>query len=87
MHRGWMSIAKYELDDEASLFCILRKTDRQWVSPEDFLPVLEGMRISCIYMHKSANEYGVLDVILNHPGLQFLGDNPMFQERYSKASI
>jgi hypothetical protein len=28
-----------------------------------------------------------IDVVLNHPGLKFLGENPMFQERYSKVII
>ncbi|GAN09009.1 Ser/Thr protein phosphatase 2A regulatory subunit B'' subunit alpha isoform 2 [Mucor ambiguus] len=27
------------------------------------------------------------DVVLNHPGLKFLGDNPMFQERYIETVI
>lgn len=25
----------------------------------------------------------ILDIVLHHPGLRFLADNPMFQERYS----
>ncbi|KAG2207738.1 hypothetical protein INT47_011858, partial [Mucor saturninus] len=65
---GWTSMARYKFDDESLFFNVLRKTNCNWISPEDLLPVLE-------------------DVVLNHPGLKFLGDNPLFQERYIETVI
>ncbi|OAD06910.1 hypothetical protein MUCCIDRAFT_14539, partial [Mucor lusitanicus CBS 277.49] len=65
---GYMQIQQNRLDDISLLFNILKKSNSAWISPEDFLPVLE-------------------DVVLNHPGLKFLGDNPMFQERYIETVI
>ncbi|KAL7323080.1 hypothetical protein PS15p_211035 [Mucor circinelloides] len=65
---GYMQIQQNRLDDTSLFFNILRKPKNTWISPEDFLPVLE-------------------DVVLNHPGLKFLGDNPMFQERYIETVI
>lgn len=66
---GWTSVTRDSKLDETSLFFnILKKPDSQWISPDDFLPVLE-------------------DVVFNHPGLMFLGDNAMFQERYIETVI
>ncbi|KAI8638562.1 hypothetical protein BD408DRAFT_485459 [Parasitella parasitica] len=65
---GFMQIKRNRLDDSALFFSILKKSSSTWISPEDFLPVLE-------------------DVVLNHPGLKFLGDNPIFQERYIETVI
>ncbi|CAO3632874.1 unnamed protein product [Mucor fragilis] len=65
---GYMQVQENRLDDTSLFFNILKKSNSTWISPEDFLPVLE-------------------DVVLNHPGLKFLGDNPMFQERYIETVI
>ncbi|KAK4517147.1 uncharacterized protein ATC70_000478 [Mucor velutinosus] len=65
---GYIQVQQDRLDDTSLFFSILKKSNSAWISPEDFLPVLE-------------------DVVLNHPGLKFLGDNPMFQERYIETVI
>ncbi|CAO3608671.1 unnamed protein product [Mucor hiemalis] len=66
---GWTSVTRdSKLNEESLFFNILKKSDSQWISPDDFLPVLE-------------------DVVFNHPGLMFLGDNAMFQERYIETVI
>ncbi|KAI9354001.1 hypothetical protein BD770DRAFT_429129 [Pilaira anomala] len=65
---GWTNIGRNKFDDTSLFFNVLKKSNCQWISPEDFLPVLE-------------------DVVLNHPGLKFLEDNPLFQERYIETVI
>ncbi|CAO3635414.1 unnamed protein product [Cunninghamella blakesleeana] len=65
---AWTDISKDKFDDESLYFNIIKKTDNNYICPEDFLPILE-------------------DVVLHHPGLQFLSDNIMFQERYIETVI
>lgn len=36
-------MARYKFDDESLFFNVLRKTNCNWISPEDLLPVLEGI--------------------------------------------
>ncbi|KAL9542664.1 hypothetical protein MBANPS3_008497 [Mucor bainieri] len=38
---GYMQIQQHRLDDISFLFNILKKSSSAWISPEDFLPVLE----------------------------------------------
>lgn len=77
-----------KLDEESLFFNILKKPDSEWISPDDFLPVLEGIHdMKCKKSHTPILKVFTLknaDVVSNHPGLMFLGDNAMFQERYSK---
>lgn len=41
-----------------------------------------------IEKEESCNSYlHHTDIVLHHPGLRFLADNPMFQERYSKFCV
>ncbi|KAI8380712.1 hypothetical protein BD560DRAFT_386898 [Blakeslea trispora] len=69
---GWTSVALKRptkaIDNISLYFNLIKKTPSQWISPEDFLPILE-------------------DIVIHHPGLQFLTDNPMFQERYIETVI
>lgn len=80
-----MQIKRNRLDDTSLFFNILKKSNSTWISPEDFLPVLEGMYTFENYMILSKYFFVLPDIVLSHPGLKFLGDNPMFQERYSKV--
>ncbi|KAI7864484.1 hypothetical protein BDF14DRAFT_1172183 [Spinellus fusiger] len=66
--RGWLTLSYGRHDDESLIFNILKRPGYNFLSPEDFLPVLE-------------------DIVLNHPGLQSLAENPMFQERYIETVI
>ncbi|KAI9009914.1 hypothetical protein CLU79DRAFT_774475 [Phycomyces nitens] len=66
--RGWIMLSYDRYNDEAIIFNILKRPGFTWLSPEDFIPVLE-------------------DIVYNHPGLQSLADNPMFQERYIETVI
>lgn len=36
-------MARYKFDNESLFFNVLRKTNCNWISPEDLLPVLEGI--------------------------------------------
>lgn len=40
--RGYMQVQENRLDDTSLFFNILKKSNSTWISPEDFLPVLEG---------------------------------------------
>ncbi|CAO3639739.1 unnamed protein product [Cunninghamella echinulata] len=65
---AWTDISKDNYDDESLYYNIIKKSNVNYICPEDFLPILE-------------------DVVLHHPGLQFLSDNIMFQERYIETVI
>lgn len=45
----WSEITEGCLDDHAIMFNILRKPERFYISPEDFLPVLEGKENVILY--------------------------------------
>ncbi|KAI8335998.1 hypothetical protein EDC96DRAFT_603230 [Choanephora cucurbitarum] len=69
---GWTSMTLKRptkaIDTISLYFNLIKKTSSPWISPEDFLPILE-------------------DIVIHHPGLQFLTNNPMFQERYIETVI
>lgn len=45
----WSEVTEGSLDDHAIMFNILRKPERCYLSPEDFLPVLEGKENAILY--------------------------------------
>ncbi|CAO3589181.1 unnamed protein product [Absidia cylindrospora] len=69
---SWIMISKDRYDDESLFFSVLKKHDHDDVG--EWLTPDDFLPV-------------LQDVVLNHPGLQFLSDNTMFQERYSKDEL
>ncbi|KAI8336334.1 hypothetical protein BC941DRAFT_514509 [Chlamydoabsidia padenii] len=66
--QSWLLISKDRFDDESLFFSVLKKHQLDYLTPDDFLPVLQ-------------------EIVMNHPGLQFLSDNSVFQEKYIETVI
>ncbi|KAG0748937.1 hypothetical protein G6F57_006085 [Rhizopus arrhizus] len=58
----------YKKDKVSLLFHIIKRSNSSFISPKDFLLILEA-------------------VVIHHPGLSFLDDNVMFQERYRQMNL
>ncbi|SAM09085.1 hypothetical protein [Absidia glauca] len=68
---AWLSISKDRFDDESLYFSVLKKNS---LVGGDWLTPNDFLPV-------------LQDVVMNHPGLQFLTDNTVFQEKYIETVI
>ncbi|RUS16666.1 hypothetical protein BC937DRAFT_90945 [Endogone sp. FLAS-F59071] len=87
---AWTSLTKDNYDEYSLIFALLKRPQAIALVPEDFLHVLEACYSSTVLFRLARlNSWPVetLDVVCNHPGLEFLADNALFQERYVETVI